>query len=141
MADDCVFCGIVDGSVPSRTVYADDQVQAFLDVNPLARGHTVVIPTGHYGTIAELPTEAGEALFGTLPKLVPAVEAAVDADASTVGFNNGEAAGQKVPHLHGHIIPRHAGDGGGNLHTMIGRQLDLSDDEFDDILERIQASL
>lgn len=141
MADDCVFCGIVDGSIPSRTVYADDRVQAFLDVNPLARGHTVVIPTGHYGTIAELPPEEGEALFAALPRLVPAIEDAVDADASTVGFNNGEAAGQKVPHLHGHVIPRNSGDGGGNLHTMMGKQLELSDDEFDDIQERIGAGL
>lgn len=141
MAEDCIFCGIVDGSIPSRTVYADDQVQAFLDVNPLARGHTVVIPTGHYETLADLPTDVGEALFATLPGLVPAIERAVDADGSTVGFNNGSAAGQEIPHVHGHVIPRLRDDGGGNLHSMMGRQIELSDDEFDDIVDRIQAAL
>lgn len=141
MAEDCIFCEIVDGSIPSRTVYEDEQVQAFLDVNPLSRGHTVVIPTGHHETIADLPTAAGEALFTKLPRLVPAIEGAVDADGSTVGFNNGSAAGQEIPHVHGHIIPRFRDDSGGNLHTMMGQQVELSDDEFERIATNIQAAL
>jgi len=68
------------------------------------------------------------------------VEDAVDADASTVAFNNGEAAGQEVPHVHGHVIPRFEGDGGGPIHAVAGSRPDLDDDELDDIAARIQQA-
>ncbi len=81
---------------------------------------------------------AGEVL-STLHELVPAVEAAVDAPASTVAFNNGEAAGQEVPHVHGHIIPRFEDDGGRPIHALVNDRPDLSDDELDDIEDDIVA--
>lgn len=141
MAEDCIFCEIVEETVPSWTVYTDEHVRAFLDVNPLSRGHTVIIPTSHHETMADLPAAAGEALLTAFLRLVPAIEDAADADASTVGFNNGSAAGQKIPHVHGHVIPRHHDDGGGNLHTMMGQQVELPDDEFERVSEDIRAAL
>jgi histidine triad (HIT) family protein len=130
---DCIFCQIVAGDIPSRTVYEDDDVLAFLDVNPLAPGHTLVIPKGHYETLADLPEDAARAVFDALYELAPAVEDAVDADAATVGFNNGAASGQEGPHLHGHVIPRFDGDGGSPIHAVAGERPDLSDDELDGI--------
>jgi histidine triad (HIT) family protein len=131
--DDCVFCGIVAGEIPSRTVYENDHAVAFLDANPLAPGHTVVIPREHHRTLQDLPDDAGNAVFGAIRRVTSAVEGAVDADATTVGFNNGEAAGQEVPHVHGHVIPRFEGDGGGPIHAVVGERPDLSDDRLDGI--------
>ncbi|WP_323674374.1 HIT family protein [Halorubellus sp. PRR65] len=137
MSEDCIFCQIVAGDIPSRTVYEDDDVLAFLDANPLAPGHTLVIPKTHHETLGDLPADAGESVFAALHRLTPVVENAVDADASNVAFNNGETAGQEVPHVHGHVIPRFEGDGGGPIHAIAGARPDLDDDELDDIAARI----
>jgi histidine triad (HIT) family protein len=135
---DCIFCAIVDGDIPSRTVYEDDDVLAFLDANPLAPGHTLVIPKAHHERLNGLPDDLADAVLGTMYDLVDPVERAVDADASTVAFNNGEAAGQEVPHVHAHIVPRFHGDGGGPIHAAAGSRPDLSDEELDAILADIR---
>jgi histidine triad (HIT) family protein len=135
---DCIFCQIVAGEIPGRIVYEDEHALAFLDANPLARGHTLVIPKNHHERLDDIPSKEATALYGALHQLVPAVEAAVDAPATTVAFNNGEAAGQEVPHTHAHVVPRFEGDGGGPIHSMFGSRPDLSDDELDDIADAIE---
>jgi len=137
--DECIFCNIVAGEMPSHTVYESETAYAFLDVNPLARGHTVVIPRDHYGRIGDLTDEAAGGLFRAINDLVPAVEAAVDAPASTVAFNNGEQAGQEVPHTHCHVIPRFAGDGAGAVHSLFATTEDLADAEMEDLADAIRA--
>ena len=137
MSEDCIFCSIVAGDIPARTVYEDDDVLAFLDANPLAPGHTLVIPKDHHETLQDVPDEQAEQLLTTIYRLTPIVEDAVDADASTIGFNNGAAAGQEVPHVHGHIIPRFEGDGGGPIHGVAGDRPDMSDEELDDLADDI----
>jgi len=137
MSEDCLFCAIVDGEIPSRTVYEDDDVLAFLDANPLAPGHTLVIPKAHHEYVQDLPGDLAGAVFEVLHDLVDGVEAAVDADATTVAFNNGEAAGQEVPHVHGHIVPRFEDDGGGPVHAAFGERPELSDGELDEIADAI----
>ena len=139
MPDDCIFCQIVAGDIPSRTVYEDDDVVAFLDANPLAPGHTLVIPRDHHETLNDLPDDEAAAVFDALHDLTPVVEDAVAADGSNVAFNNGEAAGQEVPHVHGHVIPRFDDDGGNPIHVVAGARPDLSDDELDDIADRISG--
>jgi len=137
MSEDCIFCRIVEGEIPARTVYETDGALAFLDANPLAPGHTLVIPTAHHQHLQELDGHSAHALYETLHDLVPVVEDAVDADASNVAFNNGPAAGQEVPHVHGHIIPRFEGDGGNPIHAIAGERPELSDAELDDIADDI----
>ena len=133
MSGDCIFCQIVDGDIPGRAVYEDDDVLSFLDANPLSRGHTLVVPKAHHERVADLPDEDRDAVFETLGRLAPAVEAAVDADAVTVGMNDGEAAGQEVPHVHGHLVPRFDGDGGGAIHSIVRTRPDLSDEEMAEV--------
>jgi histidine triad (HIT) family protein len=139
MTEDCIFCQIVDGDIPARVVYEDDDVLAFLDANPMAPGHTLVVPKHHYETLGDLPDDEGSAVFAALHRLTPLVEDAVDADASTVAFNNGEVAGQEIPHVHGHVIPRFEGDGGGPIHAVAGSRPDLSEDELDDIADDVAS--
>lgn len=141
MPGQCIFCAIAAGEADARVVAQTDEAFAFLDANPLAPGHTLVIPRDHHETLADLPESTGTAVFLLLHRLVPAVERAVDADASTVGFNNGTAAGQEVDHVHGHIIPRFEGDGGGPIHAAMGTRPRLDDEELDEIAESIAAEV
>lgn len=137
--DECIFCKIVAGDVPSHSVYESETAYAFLDVNPLARGHTVVIPRDHHERVGDIPDEVAGGLFRAISELVPAVEGAVDAPASTVAFNNGEEAGQEVPHTHCHVIPRFAGDGAGAVHSLFATAEDFSDGEMSDLADAIRA--
>jgi histidine triad (HIT) family protein len=137
--DDCSFCRIVDGEIPARTVYEDDDVLAFLDVNPLAPGHTLVIPRAHDQFLRDVPADLSAAVFGTVHDLVGDVEDAVDADAHTVAVNDGPAAGQEVPHMHVHIVPRFDGDGGGPIHAIAGTRPELDEAELDRIAEDVRG--
>jgi histidine triad (HIT) family protein len=137
MSSDCIFCSIVAGDIPGRIVHETASTIAFLDANPLAPGHTLVVPKAHHERLSDLDGDLAAELYESLHELVPRIEAAVDAPATTVAFNNGTAAGQEVPHVHGHVIPRFEGDGGGPIHVVAGDRPELSDDELDDIAARI----
>ncbi|MFT4889784.1 MAG: histidine triad (HIT) family protein [Halobacteriales archaeon] len=141
MSPDCTFCRIVEGDLPSRTVYEDPEVEAFLDANPLAPGHTLIVPKAHYERLNDLPEEPALSLLGTMYRLLDPVERAVEADATTIAFNNGRAAGQEIPHVHGHLIPRFKGDGGGPVHGIVPSRPNLSAAELDEIAGRIAESL
>ncbi len=137
----CIFCRIAAEEAPSRTVHRADDVVAFLDANPLAPGHTLVIPTAHHERLADLPAALARDLFGTVHALLDPVETAVDADAVTVAVNDGSAAGQEVPHVHCHLVPRFHDDGGGPIHAAMGGRPSLDEAELDAIAERIQSGV
>jgi histidine triad (HIT) family protein len=133
----CVFCRIVAGTASARIVRETETTLAFLDANPLAPGHTLVVPKGHHERLADMAHDLAADVFAEVRELVPRVEAAVDADGTTVGVNDGGAAGQEVPHVHVHVVPRFDDDGGGPIHRVTGARPDLSDDEMERIAERI----
>lgn len=134
-----IFEQIVAGDIPARTVHETETTLAFLDANPLARGHTLVIPKDPYERLDDMPADIASDVFSVVHTLTPAIEQAVDADATTVGINNGESAGQEVPHVHVHIIPRFDGDGGRPIHAVSPDRPDLSDDELDSIQDAVAA--
>lgn len=107
-----VFAKILRGELPCHRVYEDDHVLAFLDIGPISRGHTLVIPKEPAVTLDQLSDEAGAAIGRVLPRLCRAVMAATGASHYNVLQNNGGAAHQVVLHVHFHIIPKHA-DGSG----------------------------
>jgi len=141
MTTECLFCQIVDGEIPSRTISEDGETVAFLDANPLSPGHTLVIPREHHERLKDVPPDTASALYETLHRVVPAVEEGVDADATTVAFNNGTAAGQEIPHVHGHVVPRFEGDGGRPIHALVEDRPDLSEDELDRIAADVSGAL
>ncbi|MBI3660372.1 HIT family protein [Candidatus Acetothermia bacterium] len=116
---DCIFCKIVRGELSSHKIYEDEFSLAFLDIYPFTEGHTMVIPKQHYQTIQEMPAELVGKIFETVSIVTGKVEHAMGAVATTIGINNGRGAGQVVPHLHVHIVPRYENDGGGNLHSIV----------------------
>ena len=107
----CIFCSIVSGQIPSLKVFENDSVLAFLDINPISDGHTLVIPKAHYARLHECPAETLAEVAKVLNKLAIAVVQAVGANDYNVLCNNGPSSGQVVEHVHFHIIPRKAGDG------------------------------
>lgn len=109
--DDCIFCKIIAGDIPSTKVYEDDDVLAFMDISPAATGHTLLIPKQHVPYIWNASPEVAGRVGAMLPRLAGAVKTAVNADALNVFNLNGTAAGQTVFHIHFHIIPRHNDDG------------------------------
>lgn len=118
----CIFCAIVAGDIPSHKVHEDDATFAFLDIQPLAQGHALVIPKEHVAKLEDCSSSAAAAVMHAVQSLTPRLCAAVQAQDATVAINNGPDAGQEVPHMHVHIIPRRPGDAGGPIHALFGKR-------------------
>ena len=103
MPESCIFCKIAQKEAPTNTVYEDEKVVAFMSIQPINVGHTLVIPKKHYENIYEIPEVTY--LYRIVKKLSHAVKKAVNAEGIRIVQNNGEAAGQVIFHLHVHIIP------------------------------------
>jgi histidine triad (HIT) family protein len=138
MSEDCIFCQIIDGEIPSYTVYEDDKTYAFLDANPLSRGHTLVIPKQHYKRLNEMSADKTAETFGVINDITPAVESAVNAPATTIALHNGEEAGQEVPHVHWHIVPQFAHTSNTPIHALFDGA-DVSNDEMESIAESVRG--
>ena len=107
MKNNCVFCAIAVGEIPSFKVYEDDLVLAYLDINPFTKGHTLVIPKAHSANLLETDEATLAAVIARVKKVAAHLKAALPCDGFNILQNNGEAAGQTVMHLHFHIVPRY----------------------------------
>ena len=110
MAEDCLFCKIIKGEIPSSKVYEDNDVVAFLDLFPFTNGHTIVVPINHHETFLDFPENEMEKFFSVLKKLAGQIKNNLNADGINIVQNNFPAAGQVVFHMHYHIIPRWLND-------------------------------
>jgi len=115
----CVFCRIAAGEHPAEIVYQDERVIAFLDINPLNPGHALVIPKAHVERLSALPAELTGPLLAAAVRVAKAAQEALGAAGVNLVLNDGRAAGQAVPHLHLHVVPRFPGDGGRSLHSLL----------------------
>ena len=110
---DCVFCMIRDGKIPSAKVYDDARTLAFMDINPLSRGHCLVVPKAHAPSLYDVEVEDLKAAALTAKKVAAAIKKALSPDGLNLLQANGAAAFQSVPHFHLHLIPRWNNDGKG----------------------------
>lgn len=110
---DCVFCMILAGKIPAAKVYDDERTLAFMDINPLSRGHCLVVTKAHAATLYDAEVEDLKAAIATAKKVAGALRKALSPDGLNVLQANGAAAFQSVPHFHLHLIPRWNGDGKG----------------------------
>lgn len=111
MDENCLFCKIIANEIPSSKIFEDDAFLAFLDINPVNPGHTLVIPKKHFTSFDEVPREFFEGYFSVIQKVAGAVKMGMGADGYNIFQNNGKAAGQAVFHIHFHVVPRFDGDG------------------------------
>ena len=138
MNNDCIFCSILAGDIPSATIYEDDDILAFLDIGPIIKGHTLVIPKKHVETIHEISEEQLTAVMCGVQKVAAAQVKALGAEGVNITQANGSVAGQVVPHLHFHVIPRYADDG---HHWNWNAKSYDSPEELGAVKERIIASI
>lgn len=109
--DDCIFCKIANGEIPSKTLHEDELFRVILDLNPATRGHALILPKDHASNLYDLPEETAAAVLVLAKKLAAAMSGKLGCDGLNLVQNNGEAAGQTVSHFHLHMIPRYVNDG------------------------------
>ena len=133
--EDCIFCKITNGEIPSYKVYEDENFLAFLDINPFTKGHTLVIPKKHYKWVWDLPENEYADLFEKIKLIAKALEKTFNTEWIVEGI-----AGIDIPHAHIHIIPRQIGDG---LGAFPNKLLDPkpSDEEMEEIAEKIKSNI
>lgn len=108
--DDCIFCKIANGEIPSATVYEDSICRVILDVNPANKGHALIIPKEHFDNIYSMDAETAAKIFTIVTEVAKAQKAELNPDGLNILQNNGEAAGQTVFHFHMHLVPRYIKD-------------------------------
>lgn len=129
--DNCIFCKIMAGEIPSRVVYEDEDFKAMLDIDPATKGHTLIIPKNHYSNVLDLGETETARVLTVAKKIATRMMEALDCDGVNLVQNNGEAAGQTVDHFHLHVIPRYENDPD---KTICGwSHQSFTDEEFDAI--------
>ncbi len=111
MSADCIFCKIVAGSIPSTRVHEDPDVLAFMDIGPVVKGHTLVIPKAHHDPLTATPPDLLHKVMDVVQLIARWQVQGLGAEGVNVHQSSGRPAGQLVPHLHFHVIPRYASDG------------------------------
>ena len=109
--DDCIFCRIAAGEIPSKTLYEDDEFRVILDLGPATKGHALILPKDHAADLYELPEETAAAAIKLAKRMALTLRDKLCCDGLNLVQNNGEAAGQTVMHFHLHLIPRYRNDG------------------------------
>ncbi|MBI5061486.1 MAG: HIT family protein [Candidatus Aenigmarchaeota archaeon] len=130
--ENCLFCKIVRGEIPSKKIYEDDATVAFLDVSPAALGHTLVIPKAHFENIFDVDEATLYKLAGAVKKIAKNIKSHLNCDIMLLQ-NNGRHSGQIVDHAHFHVIPRKEGDGIRLSHA----RMQLSSEELEQIRRRL----
>ena len=137
----CIFCKIIKGQIHARILNQDDLAVAMLDAFPLAEGHTLVVPKIHYSKIQDMDPDTSASVFSLVRKISAALEKAIKVNSTTIAIHNGKEAGQEIPHLHVHVIPRTKNDGAGPVHSMFDNRPTLNNDQFDLIYRTIKKVL
>jgi histidine triad (HIT) family protein len=137
----CIFCKIIAGEISARVIIQNEKAMALLDAFPLSAGHTLVIPKSHYAKVQQMSEQDAAAVFEIVWKLAGAVETASQVNASTIAIHNGSDAGQEVPHVHVHIVPRKSGDGAGAIHSMFKMKPKLGPKDMESLHNRIADNL
>ena len=133
--ENCIFCKIAAGEIPSKTIYEDEEFRVILDISPATKGHALILPKEHYADIYEIPEELAAKVIILAKKLAVHMTEVLGCDGFNLVQNNGEAAGQTVFHFHMHLIPRYQEDG--NEDKLCWNHLELGEEE----LEKIHQSL
>ena len=132
--DDCIFCKIANGEIPSATLYEDEEFRVVLDLGPAAKGHALILPKDHYADLYEIDEEVAGRVFKLAKKMATKMTEALGCDGFNIVQNNKPAAGQTVFHFHMHLIPRYEGDNA-EFGWNVGS---LTDEDREDILAKMK---
>lgn len=132
--NDCIFCKIAAGEIPSATLYEDDDFRVILDLGPAAKGHALILPKEHYRNLYDIDDELAAKAMLLAKKMVKKMTGVLECDGYNIVQNNEEPAGQTVFHFHMHLIPRYKDDNAG-FGWNVG---ELTDEVRDEILEKMK---
>ena len=130
--DNCIFCKIANGEIPSATLYEDEDFRVILDLGPATKGHALILPKNHFANLFEIPEDMDAKAFILAKKVAKKMKDVFGCDGVNIVQNNGVAAGQTVFHFHIHLIPRYEGDHAG-VTWKLGT---LTDEEREEILQK-----
>jgi histidine triad (HIT) family protein len=131
--ENCVFCKIANGVIPSKTLYEDEKFRVILDLGPATKGHALILPKEHYANLYDLPEEYAGDVMKLAKKMVTKITDKLGCEGFNLVQNNGDLAGQTVFHFHLHMIPRYQADG-----QKIGwKPQEVSQEELEEIKNKI----
>lgn len=140
-ADNCIFCKIAQKKIDAKIIDENENAIAFLDAYPLTAGHTLVITKNHYAKLQDVEFDQINQLFSLVNKILPSIEKGTSVRGTLIAIHNGKDAGQEIPHLHVHIVPRKPGDGGGSIHSMFDSSHRLEEGEMIKVFKMIKEQL
>ncbi len=132
---DCIFCKIISRQIPAKIIQETSHSIAFLDAFPLVKGHTLIIPKNHHMKIQDMSNEENIDLFSLVHKVLSKVDKLTGS--TLVAVHNGKDAGQEIPHVHVHLVPRTLGDSAGPIHNMF-KTGKFSDSEIEEIYDKLK---
>lgn len=132
--ENCIFCKIANGEIPSATLYEDEEFRVILDLGPATKGHALILPKNHYTDIYEIDDETAAKAMCLAKKMIEKMTKILKCDGYNIVQNNGTTAGQSVFHFHMHLIPRYAGDKAGISNWKPG---ELKEEDKEEILSKI----
>ena len=132
--DDCIFCKLSNGDIPTNALYEDDVVKVIFDLNPASKGHVLILPKNHFDDIYSMDDATAAHVFQVAVKVAKAMKETLGCEGLNIVQNNGEIAGQTVFHFHMHLIPRYEGDGVG----LTWKPGTLTDEDREEILAKVK---
>ena len=126
---DCIFCKIISREVPAKILNETSHSICFLDAFPLTKGHVLVIPKNHHKKIQDMSSSENSDLFSLVHVMMSKVDSITGS--TLIAIHNGETAGQEIPHVHVHLVPRSESDSAGPIHSMFNPSLNLSNSEIE----------
>ena len=126
---DCIFCKIISREIPAKILNETSHSICFLDAFPLTKGHVLVIPKNHHKKIQDMSSSENSDLFSLVHVMMSKVDSI--AGSTLIAIHNGKTAGQEIPHVHVHLVPRSESDSAGPIHSMFNSSLNLSNSEIE----------
>ena len=133
---DCIFCKIISGEIKSKFLKETQHSVSFLDAFPLATGHVLIIPKNHHQKIQDMSIEENTDLFSLVHQMISNVDEITGS--TLVAIHNGKDAGQEIPHVHIHLVPRSKDDSAGAIHSMFSSTVTLSESEMDGLYKKLK---
>lgn len=134
--DNCIFCKLANGDIPTNMIYEDDMFAVILDASPATKGHALILPKEHAANIYELSEETASRIFVLAKKMAAKMTELLKCDGFNIVQNNGEVAGQTVFHFHMHLIPRYKGDG--NEEKLCWNHQEFTPEEMKEICDLLK---
>lgn len=133
---DCIFCKIISGEIPAKFLAQTEHSVVFMDAFPLSKGHVLVIPKNHHERIQNMSKEENTDLFSLVQEMISKVDSVFGS--TLLAVHNGKDAGQEIPHVHVHLVPRSNSDSAGPIHSMFNSKIEMTESETDELYNKLK---